>query len=78
MILILSGIRPSIRPGAVQLLENSDEPISTICHRTGYQNLSNFNRQFRREYGITPGQYRRIHQHPELVLASSNPTQPEG
>jgi AraC-like DNA-binding protein len=63
---------------ACQLLENSDEPISTICHRTGYQNLSNFNRQFRREYGITPGQYRRIHQHPELVLASSNPTQPEG
>ena len=63
---------------ACQLLENSDEPISTICHRTGYQNLSNFNRQFRREYGITPGQYRRIHQHPELVLASSNPTQSEG
>jgi AraC-like DNA-binding protein len=47
---------------ACQLLENTDEPISTICHRTGYQNLSNFNRQFRREYGITPGQYRRIHQ----------------
>jgi AraC-like DNA-binding protein len=62
---------------ACQLLENTDEPISTICHRTGYQNLSNFNRQFRREYGITPGQYRRIHQHPELVLAGSNPAQPE-
>ena len=62
---------------ACQLLENTDEPISTICHRTGYQNLSNFNRQFRREYGITPGQYRRIHQHPELVLAGSNSAQPE-
>ena len=62
---------------ACQLLENTDEPISTICHRTGYQNLSNFNRQFRREYGITPGQYRRIHQDPELVIAGSNPTQPQ-
>ena len=60
---------------ACQLLENTDEPISTICHRTGYQNLSNFNRQFRREYGITPGQYRRIHQDRELVLAGSNPAQ---
>lgn len=62
---------------ACQLLENTDEPISTICHRTGYQNLSNFNRQFRREYGITPGQYRRINQDPELVIAGSNPAQPE-
>jgi AraC-like DNA-binding protein len=62
---------------ACQLLENTDEPISTICHRTGYQNLSNFNRQFRREYGITPGQYRRIHQDPELVIAGSNPTHPQ-
>ena len=62
---------------ACQLLENTDEPISTICHRTGYQNLSNFNRQFRRDYGITPGQYRRIHQDPELVLAGSNPAQRE-
>ena len=61
---------------ACQLLENTDEPISTICHRTGYQNLSNFNRQFRREYGITPGQYRRINQQPEVVLAGSNPAQP--
>jgi AraC-like DNA-binding protein len=39
---------------ACQLLENTDEPISTICHRTGYQNLSNFNRQFRREHGTPP------------------------
>ena len=62
---------------ACQLLENTDEPISAICHRTGYQNLSNFNRQFRREYGITPGQYRRIHQDPELVLSGSNPAQRE-
>ncbi len=33
-------------------------PIATICHRTGYQNLSNFNRQFLREFGITPSGYR--------------------
>ena len=43
---------------ACQLLEHTDDPIATICHRTGYQNLSNFNRQFLREFGITPSGYR--------------------
>ncbi len=47
---------------ACQLLEHSDAPIATICRRVGYQNLSNFNRQFLREHQMTPREYRRTHQ----------------
>jgi AraC-like DNA-binding protein len=51
---------------ACQLLEHSDATIATICRRVGYQNLSNFNRQFRREHQLTPRDYRRTHQQREI------------
>lgn len=41
------------------LLEESDAPIATICYDVGFNNLSNFNRQFLREVGLTPRDYRR-------------------
>jgi AraC-like DNA-binding protein len=44
---------------ACQLLEQTELPVSTISRRVGYENLSNFNRQFRRQHGVTPGEYRR-------------------
>ena len=46
---------------ACQLLEHSDQPVARIAHHVGYRNLSNFNRQFRAEHGLTPTQYRRAH-----------------
>lgn len=41
------------------LLERTDERIASIASTVGYSNLSNFNRQFLRAYGMTPREYRR-------------------
>lgn len=46
---------------ARMLLAESDAPIASICYDVGYTNLSNFNRQFLREVGVTPRDYRRQH-----------------
>ena len=32
--------------------------ITDICFECGFQNISNFNRNFRREKGMTPREYR--------------------
>jgi hypothetical protein len=37
----------------------SDKPVTAICFETGFNNLSNFNRQFRALCGLTPSEYRR-------------------
>ena|SRR3569833_118666 len=43
---------------ARQLLEFTDEPITAIARSSGYNNLSNFNRRFRQEHGLTPSEFR--------------------
>lgn len=45
---------------ACRLLRLTTKPVASIAREAGYSNLSNFNRQFRREYGSTPSQYRRL------------------
>ena len=40
-------------------LINSDEHIADLAYNCGYDNLSNFNRQFKRMIGCTPMEYRR-------------------
>lgn len=45
---------------ARRLLSGTDLPVSEICYRVGFTNLSNFNRQFRATTGTTPSAYRRI------------------
>lgn len=46
---------------ACEMLRNSAAPSLEIAFACGFQNLSNFNRQFKKYVGYTPGQYRGIH-----------------
>lgn len=41
-----------------QLIQTTD-PISEIVYKSGFQNLSNFNRKFKESMGLTPQAYRR-------------------
>jgi AraC-like DNA-binding protein len=45
---------------ACQLLKESRQNISQICFEVGFQNLSNFNRQFKKVMGRTPSRYREL------------------
>jgi AraC-like DNA-binding protein len=44
---------------ACQLLTSTSLPVAGIAARSGYQNLSNFNRQFQTSFGQTPTEFRR-------------------
>lgn len=39
-------------------LQNTEESVTQIALKCGFENLSYFNRLFRRKFGVTPGQYR--------------------
>jgi AraC-like DNA-binding protein len=52
---------------ACKLLADSDMPITTICFEVGYANVSNFNRIFRAQRGMTPSAYRRLATQRRLV-----------
>ncbi len=43
---------------AATLLKRSDQPVSTIALDAGFEDLSTFNRRFRRVMGVAPGLYR--------------------
>ncbi|MEN3941219.1 AraC family transcriptional regulator [Prosthecobacter sp. SYSU 5D2] len=44
---------------ALALLGESTDTIAAVAYACGFEDLSNFNRQFRRTYGITPSEARR-------------------
>jgi len=46
---------------ACEMLRNSAAPSLEIAFACGFQNLSNFNRQFKKYVGCTPREYRGIH-----------------
>lgn len=50
---------------ACKLLLNTDQNIVTISYDCGFNNLSHFNKQFRKFNGKTPSQFRKLrHSHP--------------
>ena len=49
---------------ARKLLEETNKLLSEIALDTGFFDQSHFSRTFKRERGITPGEYRRRHQPP--------------
>ncbi|MDR0431331.1 MAG: AraC family transcriptional regulator [Tannerellaceae bacterium] len=51
----LNDIRVSV---AVCKLIDTNDTVSEICYKSGFNNLSNFNRIFRKKKGITPTEYR--------------------
>ncbi|RVU83728.1 AraC family transcriptional regulator [Leucothrix sargassi] len=42
-----------------QLLMETDQYISTICYKVGFNNVANFNRRFMEVKGMTPSEFRR-------------------
>lgn len=43
---------------AAQMLKNSDESVLSVAEQSGFENLSYFNRLFKRKYGLSPGKWR--------------------
>ena len=50
-------LRTRLQRAAVRL-RASDEPVSAIAFEAGFNDLSTFNRRFRRVTGLTPSAYR--------------------
>lgn len=46
---------------AMQLLVQTNLPVSEICTHVGYSDLKHFMQIFKRETHLTPGQYRKLH-----------------
>jgi len=44
---------------ACKLLQDTNYPIIEICFESGFNNLSNFNRQFKASLGVSPKEYRK-------------------
>lgn len=44
---------------AMDLLENTNEPLERIAAAVGYGSVDHFGRRFKRLFGVTPGAYRR-------------------
>lgn len=53
---------------ACEALHKTDRNISDIAANCGYSNLSNFNRQFKRYVGCSPGNYRRMGKNHQNLL----------
>lgn len=63
MDMAISAYLAQLRTGAAAaLLLGSDKPIAVIAREVGYDSMANFDRQFRRERGMTPRAFRAARQ----------------
>jgi AraC-like DNA-binding protein len=61
----LNDIR--ISEAACRLIDTSDS-VAEICYKSGFNNLSNFNRVFRKRKGLTPTEYREKYAHSRFMV----------
>ena len=54
---------------ACKLLSETEMPVTDVCFEVGYGNVSNFNRVFRLQRGLTPSAYRRLARNRRLTPA---------
>ena len=45
---------------AAEKLRQTEDKILAVSQEAGFLNLSNFNRQFKKRYGVTPREYREM------------------
>lgn len=57
---------------AARLLRETYERVSEISHSVGFQDVSNFNHAFRRELGLSPGEYRKRHQGAQTLFETQD------
>ena len=60
---------------ACQMLRDTDKTVAEICFDSGFENLSNFNRQFRARKGMAPHEFRkRLLAKEEELLSAISPS----
>lgn len=46
--------------GAAELISDTKLPIYKIAQKVGYESMSQFSSAFKRQYGVTPGEYKKM------------------
>lgn len=57
---------------AESMLCETHDSAGKIAAACGYQTTRSFNRAFHTTHGISPGEYRRMHQHPDVIAEGKN------
>lgn len=53
---------------AARLLVDTSSSVAEICYETGFNNLSNFNRAFRRHKGMSPREFRQMFRKQKFIV----------
>ena len=50
-------------------MNDAEKSVTDICYAVGFNNLSNFNRQFLRQKGMPPSRFRALHEDNRALAA---------